>query len=70
MWKFNAYAEQLLFLQGDSGGPTVVQDDDGAFDVVGLSSWVVGSCLSERPNALTNVSYFNEWIDEHAVPLD
>jgi len=48
---------------GDSGGPMVVKRD-AKFDIVGLTSWGMGGCLSRYPPVFTNVSFFSDWVDE------
>ena len=57
----------IVPLQGDSGGPMIVKRTDavGRFEVVGLTSWGMGGCLSRFPPVFTNVSFFNDWIDDN-----
>ncbi len=51
-------------LQGDSGGPLSILQNDGTFDVIGLTSFNVGGCVSEYPKVFTNITYFVPWVEE------
>ena len=55
----------LLFsfylLQGDSGGPMVVQDEDQGYILSGIVSW--GECGDFT--AFTRVSEFRDWIYQY-----
>jgi secreted trypsin-like serine protease len=50
------------FLQGDSGGPVIIQDTDGKYTQIGIVSF--GSALScnNYPNGYTRVASYLGWI--------
>ena len=58
------FLDLCIFIQGDSGGPLSIKGDDGIFQVIGLTSFNVGGCVSENPKIFTNVTYFVSWIED------
>lgn len=52
--------------QGDSGGPLAVMDDDGNYNLVGITSWGEGCASEPFPGVYTRVANFKGWIDYYA----
>ena len=52
--------------QGDSGGPIVVSTN-GVYEQLGIVSWGEGCALADAYGVYTNISYFDDWIDEQKV---
>ena len=50
--------------QGDSGGPLVNTDSNGTVYLVGLTSFGVGCARPRYPGVYTEVSFFQDWIEE------
>lgn len=51
------------FCTGDSGGPLVQQNEEGAYELVGIASWGFNPCGSiNAPSVYTRVSAYNAWI--------
>lgn len=50
--------------EGDSGGPMVVQRQDGRFMLTGISSWGIGCGEKYQPGVYTRISEFSEWIEQ------
>ncbi|CAK2201109.1 trypsin-like serine protease [Vibrio crassostreae] len=49
--------------QGDSGGPIVVSTN-GVYEQLGIVSWGKGCAEANAYGVYTNISYFDDWIDE------
>ncbi|WP_210444753.1 trypsin-like serine protease, partial [Vibrio crassostreae] len=49
--------------QGDSGGPIVVSTN-GIYEQLGIVSWGKGCAEANAYGVYTNISYFDDWIDE------
>ncbi|WP_210442655.1 trypsin-like serine protease [Vibrio crassostreae] len=49
--------------QGDSGGPIVVSTN-GTYEQLGIVSWGKGCAEANAYGVYTNISYFDDWIDE------
>ena len=49
--------------QGDSGGPIVVSTN-GTYEQLGIVSWGKGCAQSNAYGVYTNISYFDDWINE------
>lgn len=57
-----------VFLQGDSGGPSVLEHppNSGQYVLVGLVSFGSGSCVDPKlPGVYTRVPYFRKWIADN-----
>lgn len=52
--------------QGDSGGPIVVSTN-GTYEQLGIVSWGEGCAQANAYGVYTNISYFDDWIDEQKV---
>ena len=46
----------------DSGGPMVVQGQDGRFTLTGIISWGFGCGYSGKPGVYTRISEVRDWI--------
>ncbi len=53
----------VVKFQGDSGGPLIVQEPNGDFAVVGLTSWGPAVCADGLPGVYTRVNQFLDWIN-------
>lgn len=51
----------LLYLQGDSGAPLLV-NDGGKYVQIGLYSWYDGKCPPVKPQGYMRVSPHVDWI--------
>nr|WP_275660628.1 trypsin-like serine protease [Vibrio chagasii] len=49
--------------QGDSGGPIVVSTN-GSYEQLGIVSWGKGCAQANAYGVYTNISYFDDWINE------
>lgn len=54
---------------GDSGGPLACETE-GNFKVLGIASYVAGSCDVDHPVVYTKVSAYVSWIMEHIKSQD
>merc|ERR1711976_1025322 len=51
--------------QGDSGGPLVyLNEDNGRWQLLGLTRWGIGCALPGRPGVYSKVKYHLDWIKE------
>lgn len=50
--------------EGDSGGPMVVQRQDGRFILSGIISWGIGCAEENQPGVYTRISEFRDWIEQ------
>merc|ERR1711979_11243 len=50
--------------EGDSGGPMVVQRQDGRFMLSGIISWGIGCAEENQPGVYTRISEFRDWIEQ------
>ncbi|XP_051862127.1 collagenase-like isoform X4 [Drosophila albomicans] len=51
--------------KGDSGGPLAIKNPDGHSTLLGLASFVIGPCETNRPSVYTRVSSYLSWIKNH-----
>lgn len=52
-------------LQGDSGGPMVIQrPDDKRWVLAGVISWGIGCAEPNQPGVYTRISEFRDWINQ------
>ncbi|XP_037374001.1 chymotrypsinogen 2-like [Talpa occidentalis] len=58
-----AGAKGVTSCKGDSGGPLVCQKD-GAWNLVGVVSFVSANCYTNYPTVCARVTEFRPWIDE------
>ena len=56
----------VLFLQGDSGGPFVCRDMTDTWTVFGVTSHGTPLCL--QASVYKSVPHFREWIDQQTLP--
>ena len=59
-----------ITLQGDSGGPSVMEHppSSGRYVLVGIVSFGSGSCVDPKlPGVYTRVSHFRQWISDNMV---
>jgi len=49
---------------GDSGGPLACRNGNGAWTLVGATSWGSGSCTVGMPSVYTRLSFFAGWIKQ------
>jgi len=54
---------RLLSCQGDSGGPLVCPNGNGAYDVIGITSFGGPGC-KKYPGVFTEVSQYRDWISK------
>ncbi|PMH22112.1 serine protease [Vibrio splendidus] len=54
--------------QGDSGGPIVVSTN-GTYEQLGIVSWGKGCAEANAYGVYTNISHFDDWIDEQQSGL-
>ncbi|PTP92039.1 trypsin-like serine protease [Vibrio splendidus] len=54
--------------QGDSGGPIVVSTN-GTYEQLGIVSWGKGCAEANAYGVYTNISHFDDWIDEQKAGL-
>ncbi len=55
----------FFLIKGDSGGPLVCEKSDGAFVLVGLTSWGSSQCTTAgAPSVFTRLTDFTSWIAE------
>lgn len=47
---------------GDSGGPLVCQKANGAWELIGATSWGRNGCSTDYPSVYTRVSAYNDWL--------
>ncbi|WP_373943025.1 trypsin-like serine protease [Vibrio chagasii] len=52
--------------QGDSGGPIVVSTN-GVYEQLGIVSWGEGCAQANAYGVYTNISHFDDWIDEQTM---
>ena len=53
-----------VILQGDSGGPMIVQTSDGKWTAIGVVSFTYRICDDPRyPAGFIRISKYRDWID-------
>ncbi|MEZ8035261.1 trypsin-like serine protease [Vibrio satsumensis] len=52
--------------QGDSGGPIVISSN-GKYEQLGIVSWGEGCAQPDAYGVYTNISHFDDWIDEQTM---
>ena len=62
--RLSSLSEYVCVLQGDSGGPMVVQRRDYRFMLSGVISWGIGCAEKNQPGVYTRISYFKDWINQ------
>lgn len=55
-----------FIVQGDSGGPMVIQEEN-SWVLAGVISWGIGCAEANQPGVYTRISEFREWIDKIIV---
>jgi len=53
--------------QGDSGGPMMLQDSQGRWMLVGVTSWGSGCGNANSPGVYTRVSEYLQWISQNMI---
>lgn len=48
---------------GDSGGPLFILNDMDVFELIGVSSFILGDCVNNYYTGFQNVSYHSDWIN-------
>ncbi len=54
---------------GDSGGPLMATDANGASVEIGLTIWNTGNCVTNQPDYFTNVSALSSWLSPEIAAL-
>ncbi|XP_076322007.1 serine protease 42-like [Tachypleus tridentatus] len=53
--------------EGDSGGPMVIQEENGQWILAGIISWGIGCALPNQPGVYTRITKFSDWINQIIV---